>query len=154
MTMNLPRLTLAALCLGTCAELASAQATMENRYVPADAQPWYREAPDIPAELAPLWGDRARGEAGTLLRTPSGFRSGLHSHTADYWALVVQGTWQHWVPSTGEGKGLTLLPGSFWTQKHTQLHEDACISQEPCVIFLFNKEPYVTEFPKSAGGGK
>ena len=152
--MKLPRLLLLTLSLGASAAAVCAQPVMENRYLPADKLPWYFEAPGIPAELAPLWGDRARGEAGTLLRVPAGFASGPHSHTADYWAIVVQGTWKHWVPSTGEGLGLTLSPGAFWTQKHTQLHEDACVSQEPCVIFLFNKTPYVTEFPSKSEAGK
>jgi hypothetical protein len=120
---------------------------MKNEYVPVDKTPWYRESPQLPVELAALWGDRSKGEAGTLLRTPPGFRSGPHSHTADYRAVVVLGTWQHWVPSTGEGRGVTLQPGAYWTQVRTQLHEDACVSQTPCVIFLFNKEPYITEFP-------
>lgn len=128
--------------------VAQAQETFTNRYIPADRISWYAEAPGIPIKLAALWGDRKTGEAGTLLTAPAGWESGLHSHTADYWAVVVQGTWRHTVPSTGEGKGLRLESGAFWTQKHTQLHEDACISATPCVVFLFNKNPYVTEFPK------
>jgi hypothetical protein len=137
----------AALSLGLGATQGVAQPGIENRYIPADKLPWYREAPSLPVQLAPLWGDRAKGEAGTLLQTPGGFVSGPHSHTADYWAIVVRGRWKHWVASTGEGVGLTLAPGAFWTQKHTQVHEDACISKEPCVVFLFNKNPYLTEFP-------
>jgi hypothetical protein len=120
--------------------------TPGNHYVPADRLPWIGEA-GAPVELGALWGDRARGEAGTLLRTPPGFQSGLHSHTADYWAVVVQGVWEHWVPSTGEGTGIRLEPGAHWTQVKTQLHEDACVSDVPCIIFLFNKTPYVTEYP-------
>ena len=27
----------------------------------------------------------------------------------------MQGTWKHWVPSTGEGVGLKLEPGAHWT---------------------------------------
>ena len=128
---------------------AEAHESFANRYVPADRTPWYVEAPGVPIKLAKLWGDRTVGEAGTLLTSPAGFHAGLHSHTADYWAVVVQGTWQHLVPSTGEGKGLRLDPGAFWTQKRTELHDDWCISKTPCVIFLFSKDPYVTEFPKS-----
>jgi hypothetical protein len=120
---------------------------LKNEYVPADKTPWYRESPQIPVRLAALWGDRAQGEAGTLLRAPAGFKSGAHSHTADYRAIVIRGTWKHWVLSTGEGKKTPLQPGAYWTQVHTQLHEDACVSKTPCVIFLFNKEPYLTEFP-------
>ena len=133
----------AAIVLGA----AVAEQPATNRHVPADKVPWVAE-PGAPVRLGALWGDRARGEAGTLLSTPAGFRSGLHSHTADYWAVVVQGTWEHWVPSTGEGVGLQFGPGSHWTQVQTQLHEDACVSSTPCLIFLFNKTPYVTEYPK------
>jgi len=125
-----------------------AETPMVNRYLPAEKLPWYQEAPNVPVKLAPLWGDRATGEAGTLLSAPAGFKSGAHSHTADYWAVVVAGTWEHWVPSTGEGKGIRLTPGAHWTQVRTQLHEDACVSTIPCTIFLFNKDPYKTEFPK------
>jgi hypothetical protein len=87
------------------AQAAAAAATPGNHYVPADKLPWYHEAPNIPAELAPLWGDRSKGEAGTYLRVPGHWVAPLHYHTADYWALVVQGEWEHWVPATGEGQG-------------------------------------------------
>ena len=138
------------LALTVMAGTVVADQKVSNHYFPADKLPWYRESPAMPVDLAPLWGTRAEGEAGTLLRTPAGFESGLHSHTADYWAVVVQGTWKHWVPTTGEGVGLLLEPGAHWTQIHTQLHQDACVSKVPCVIFLFNKDPYLTNFPKPA----
>ena len=123
-----------------------ASAPVKNYYVPADRLPWKQESPNLPVRLAALWGDRAKGEAGTLLNVPGGFKSGLHSHTADYWAVVVAGTWRHWVPSTGEGVGIELTTGAHWTQIHTQPHEDACVSKTPCIVMLFNKDPYVTEF--------
>jgi hypothetical protein len=144
-----PRALLAVLALTLTAGAVVAQQQVENYYFTADKLPWHKESPTMPVELAPLWGARAKGEAGTLLRVPGGFESGLHSHTADYWAVVVQGTWKHWVPSTGEGVGLKLDVGAHWTQIHTQLHQDACVSKVPCVIFLFNKNPYETEFPKA-----
>ena len=61
-------------------------------------------------------------------------------------SLVVQGEWTHWVPSTGEGKGIRLAPGGFWTQIKDQPHKDRCISKTQCVIFLFNRDPYETKF--------
>ena len=130
-------LTAAAMVLSLAAFSAmAAEPPLRNRYVPTDETPWYKEAPNIPVDLAALWGDRAKGEGGTLLRTPPGFDSGLHSHTADYWALVVEGEWAHWVPSTGEGRGVRLLPGAHWTQVHTQLHQDACVSNPLCHLPL------------------
>ena len=124
----------------------AASAPLKNYYVPADRLPWKLESPNMPVRLAALWGDRTKGEAGTLLNVPGGFKAPLHSHTADYWAVVVEGEWRHWVPSTGEGVGVVLKPGAHWTQIHTQPHEDACVSTVPCTIMLFNKEPYQTEF--------
>jgi hypothetical protein len=130
------------------AQAAAAAATPGNHYVPADKLPWYHEAPNIPAELAPLWGDRSKGEAGTYLRVPGHWVAPLHYHTADYWALVVQGEWEHWVPATGEGKGIRLTSGAHWTQVKDQPHKDACRSATPCVIFLFNRDPYETKLVK------
>lgn len=146
MTNKLKIASLALIFLIPCAPRA--ETPMVNRYLPADKLPWYQESPDVPAKLAPLWGDRAKGEAGTLLNVPAGFKSGLHNHTADYWAVVVEGKWEHWVPSTGEGRGITLSQGAHWTQKADQWHEDACVSSTPCTIFLFNKKPYKTNFFK------
>ncbi|HEU0310696.1 MAG TPA: DUF4437 domain-containing protein [Sphingomicrobium sp.] len=139
------------ICTMTAISLAAAAngATPGNHYLPADRIAWSSD-PGAPVELGPLWGKRADGEAGTLLRTPPGFRAPLHSHTADYWAVVVQGTWEHWVPSTGEGKDIRLERGAHWTQVKAQWHGDACVSAEPCIIFLFNKEPYETHFRPEA----
>ncbi|TIS73197.1 MAG: hypothetical protein E5W94_28680, partial [Mesorhizobium sp.] len=95
---------LIAVMAASSAAFAEDRTTPGNHYVPADDIPWVGEA-GAPVELGALWGDRTLGEAGTLLRTPARFRSGLHSHTADYWAIVVQGTWEHWVPYTSEGTG-------------------------------------------------
>jgi hypothetical protein len=147
---RMPRASLFVITLCSIAGAVVAQQKLANRFVTADKLPWYKESPSMPVDLAPLWGVRTEGEAGTLLRVPGGFESGLHSHTADYWAVLVQGAWKHWVPTTGEGQGLLLEPGAHWTQVHTQPHQDACVSKVPCVVFLFNKDPYKTEFAKPA----
>jgi len=51
------------------------------------------------------------------------------------------------VPETGEGEGVELPPGSYWTQKADQMHLDACISDTECVILLINDDPYTTYLP-------
>ena len=53
-------------------------------------------------------------------------------------------------PSTGEGKGVRLAPGAHWTQVKDQPHEDECLSKSPCIIFLFNRDPYETKFARSS----
>lgn len=103
------------------------------------------EAPDQPQTLGALWGDRAEGPAGTYLRVPGGWEAPLHTHTAAYRAVVVQGVWTHWVPGTGQGEGIELPTGSYWTQAADQPHRDACRSEETCVVLLINDAPYRTE---------
>ncbi|WP_206185409.1 DUF4437 domain-containing protein [Sphingosinicella sp. CPCC 101087] len=122
----------------------AAPAQIENAYVPAEQIPFADEAPGQPQQLGPLWGNRAEGPAGTLLKVPGGFRAPIHAHTADYRAVVISGTWTHWVPETGEGMGLELRPGAYWTQKADQPHGDACMSESECVILLINEDPYET----------
>jgi quercetin dioxygenase-like cupin family protein len=120
----------------------------ENVFLPAEEIPYALEAPDQPQQLGPLWGDRAVEPAGTLLKVPAGFRAPLHAHTADYRGVVIEGRWAHWVPETGEGEGVELPPGSYWTQKADQMHGDACVSETECVILLINEDSYVTYLPE------
>lgn len=127
----------------------AAAAPMENTYIPTSKTPWKLEAPGADPRLAALWGRREAEQAGTLLNVPAGFKSGIHAHTADYRAIVVQGEWVHQVPSTGEGVGVQLLPGAYWTQMRDQWHLDECVSPTPCTIFLFNEAPYRTYFEKA-----
>jgi hypothetical protein len=134
-----------ALCSISSVSLAQDRPSSGNYFVPADQIPWVEET-IAPVELGPLWGVRSEGEAGILIRTAGKFHAGPHFHTADYWGVVVEGVWEHWVTATGEGRGIRLEPGSHWMQVKDQPHEDMCISESRCVIFLFNKEPYETQF--------
>lgn len=134
--------------LASAIVFASPAAAIENVYVPDKAVPYALEAPDQPQQLGSLWGRRAEGPAGTLLKVPAGFRAPVHAHTADYRGVVIKGLWTHWVPETGEGEGIELPPGSYWTQKADQMHADACISEVECVILLLNEDPYETYLPK------
>lgn len=134
--------TFVTLILGLAAGPALA---LENTYMPFPEIEFFEEAPGMPQRLGPLWGNRAEGPAGIYLKTPGHWEAPLHSHTADYRAIVIKGVWTHWVPETGEGKGVKLPVGSYWTQVAGQPHKDACISADGCVILLLNEEPYATK---------
>ena len=99
---------LVAAAMAAVAAGASAQG-LENGFLPVKDVPYYEEAPGQPQRLGPLWGDRATGPAGTLLKVPAGFEAPLHAHTADYRAVVIEGEWAHWVPETGEGESVRLM---------------------------------------------
>jgi hypothetical protein len=123
---------------------ATAALAPDDVILPFAQVPFVKEAPDQPQTLGALWGDRAQGPAGTYLRTPGGFVAPLHTHTADYRAVVIKGIWSHWIPERGQTQGTPLPPGSYWTQKAGQPHKDACLSRDECVILLLNQTPYAT----------
>jgi Domain of unknown function (DUF4437) len=93
-------------------------------------------APGAPLQVAKLWGDRAKGgDYGMLLKLPAGFEAGMHSHTADYHAVNVQGTWIH----TNEGQtspAKEMPPGSYVFQPGKQIHNDVCKGKTDCIIFV------------------
>ncbi|MGH8196234.1 MAG: DUF4437 domain-containing protein [Woeseiaceae bacterium] len=75
---------------------------------------------------------------------PGGFAAPIHSHTADYRAVVIEGTWTHWFDENTKGEAVELRPGSYWTQPADKRHGDACVSETPCTILLINSDPYET----------
>jgi hypothetical protein len=133
----------AAAALAALSASASAR-PMEQAMVPAENIPWVVEAPGQPQRLGALWGRRATGPAGTLLTVPGGFVAPVHTHTADYRAVVIEGVWKHWPEGASKDKAIALRPGSYWTQKARRWHADACVSKAPCTILLINTDPYRT----------
>jgi hypothetical protein len=105
--------------------------------VTADAMHWQRQTPNLPIMISELWGDRkVDGGFGELVRLPPGFDSGLHAHSGDFHGVLVKGAWIHEGPG-GAGRSTRLLPGSYVRQAGGEMHVDRCVSEEPCVLFLF-----------------
>lgn len=100
---------------------------------------WEPYAPGAALEVAPLWGDRAKGgDYGMLLKLPPGYVAGMHSHSADSEAVLVQGTWVHTVdgdPSSNRD----LTPGAYVFQPAKQDHDDACKGKVDCIVFVHQR---------------
>ncbi|MDX8522956.1 DUF4437 domain-containing protein [Mesorhizobium sp. MSK_1335] len=139
---------LATLALAAAVILPGRAFALEDSYLPADKIPYAVEAPGQPQRLGPLWGERAKGPAGTLVKVPGNWRAPVHAHTADYRAVVIKGLWAHWQMQGGEATKVVLPAGSYWTQKADEMHDDACLSDTECVILLINETPYETYLPK------
>jgi quercetin dioxygenase-like cupin family protein len=85
-------------------------------------------------EIYDLYGKFGGGRHGTMMRFPVGFDTVLHTHTGDYYAVLIQGTMRNFRPG---GQPVTMSePGSFWYQTGGQPHITQCISKTPCVAFL------------------
>ena len=88
---------------------------------------------------APAFGDLAHGAHGTFIKMPSGFVSKLHTHTGDYWGVVISGVGANGLPGS---KDVPLPVGSYWFQKGGEPHVTKCISPNECIFFLNQNEKF------------
>jgi hypothetical protein len=86
-------------------------------------------------ELAagPAYGNLQKGRHGTFLRMPAGFISPAHTHTEDYYAVVIKGVGSNHPPGA---KAVPLPVGSYWFQRGEETHVTECLSKTECLFFL------------------
>jgi hypothetical protein len=85
---------------------------------------------------APAYGDLAHGAHGTFIK--------VHTHSADYWGVVISGVAVNGLPGS---KDVPLPVGSYWFQKGGERHVTKCISSNECIFFISQNEKfdYVTD---------
>jgi hypothetical protein len=95
----------------------------------------------------PAYGDLAHGAHGTFIKMPAGFVSKVHTHTEDYWGVVISGVAVNGKPGSSD---IPLPVGSYWFQKGGESHVTKCISPNECIFFLNQpgKFDYVIESAK------
>ncbi len=99
------------------------------KYIPTGV----KDASGLELQVAPAYGDLAHGAHGTFVKMPAGFVSVPHTHTEDYYAVVVSGV------GSNEKVGAADVPlpvGSYWFQKGGEPHVTKCISPNECIFFL------------------
>jgi hypothetical protein len=136
--MKALKLFVAVMAVSMVAAVSYAAGAKKSVIMAAGELKWEPMAPGVPLQIATLWGDSTKGESGILLKTPAGFDSGMHAHTADYHAVLVSGTWIH----TEEGQteaAKELVPGSYVMQAGKKMHNDACKAGADCIVFIHQK---------------
>lgn len=81
----------------------------------------------------PAYGDLQHGRHGTFIRMPAGFISSTHTHTQDYFAVVVEGV------GANDPVGASPRPlpvGSYWFQRGEEDHVTRCLSKTDCLFFI------------------
>ena len=81
----------------------------------------------------PAYGDLQHSHHGTFIRMPHGFVSPVHTHTQDYYAVVIQGV------GANDPVGATPKPlpaGSYWFQRGEEAHVTRCLSDTDCLFFI------------------
>ena len=87
-------------------------------------------------QAAPAFGDLATGEHATFVKMPTGYVGAVHTHTYDYYGVVISGVATN--ASVGE-KAIPLPPGSYWFQPGGKPHVTNCISSTECIFFISQK---------------
>ena len=82
---------------------------------------------------AAAYGDLAHGAHGTFIKMPAGFVSKVHTHTEDYWGVVISGVGVYEKPGAPD---MALPVGSYWFQKGGERHVTKCISPNECIFFI------------------
>jgi uncharacterized protein DUF4437 len=82
---------------------------------------------------APAYGDLAHGPHGTFVKMPAGFVSKVHTHTEDYWGVVIEGVAANGKPGSTD---VPLPVGSYWFQKGGEAHVTKCLSPSECIFFI------------------
>ena len=81
----------------------------------------------------PAYGDLQNGKHGTFILMPHGFVSPAHTHTEDYFGVVIKGVGANQAPG---GKIVPLVAGSYWFQKGEETHVTQCLSETDCLFFI------------------
>lgn len=100
--------------------------------------------PKTGIQVANVWGDVNNGAHGAFFRFDPGFVSLLHTHTYDYYAVVIKGQLENYQPGQKPEK---LGPGSYWYQRGKEAHTTACVSKQPCQIYIVQQNKFDAQVP-------
>ena len=87
------------------------------------------------AKMGIVSGDPKTGPLAFIIDMPPGINAGLHSHTSEYHAVVLQGAPAHWLPHEAN-EGEALSPGAYWFQPGGYDHGDRCTGTANCRAFV------------------
>jgi len=90
-------------------------------------------------KAAPGFGNLSKGAHGTFIKMPAGFVSKIHSHTSEYYGVVISGVGVNYKP---DGKQVKLPVGSYWSQKGGERHITKCISSNECIFFISQHDKF------------
>ena len=99
--------------------------------------PVMKEGP-LPA-TAPIEGNGAKGAYLGYLKLPAGFTSPVHSHTFDYWAVLVQGKMTHWAATGSEAGAKQLGIGDLTFMPGKVEHVSKCFPGAECIMVIMQK---------------
>ena len=101
-----------------------------------------------PIQIGVLWGDPATGPSGFLLRIPPGFEAPIHTHTASYRMVVLNGQHLHWLETEDKADVQPMSAGAYILQPATQMHGDANPTGAESLLLVMFDGPFDFIFPE------
>lgn len=87
--------------------------------------------------FAALQGDRFAEAYQALVRLPSGTVSPPHVKSANMYGVMLQGEMTHYLSDENPNAARRMVPGSYYSIPRGVAHVSACVSDAPCVAFLY-----------------
>ena len=87
--------------------------------------------------FAALEGDRFAEAYQALVRLPAGTVSPPHVKTANMYGVMLEGEMIHYANAEDAASAQRMGPGSFYKIAAGTPHVSACVSETPCVAYLY-----------------
>jgi len=87
--------------------------------------------------FAALQGDRFTESYQALVRLPAGTVSPPHVKSANMYGVMLQGEMVHYANGENQETARKIRPGSFYSISSGTAHISACVSDVPCVAYLY-----------------
>ncbi len=102
-----------------------------------DANDFAWEATPEGVAFAALQGDRFAESYQALVRLPAGTVSPPHVKSANMYGVILQGEMVHYAKGENQEAARKIGPGSFYSISSGTAHISACVSDVPCVAYLY-----------------
>ena len=132
---------LAAAALAFSTALLPQTAAAETGSVLFEDMQFFPMAEGSPVLMSVLWGDPATGPSGVMLKMPAGFETPIHTHSAGYRAVVIQGQATHWIEGADPSAAHRAGPGSYVVQPAGEWHGDLNAGPGEVVVLVIYDGP-------------
>ena len=96
-----------------------------------------------PIQFAMTSGSTFETAHGTFAKFPGkGFITPNHIHSEGYEAIVISGTMINPMGNEKTKGAKRMGPGSFWAVPANESHTTGCVSDEPCVFYMYQSKPF------------
>lgn len=87
--------------------------------------------------FAALQGDRFNASYQALVKLPAGTVSPPHVKSANMYGVMLQGEMVHYANGENQETARKIGPGAFYSISSGTAHVSACVSDVPCVAYLY-----------------